>query len=250
MTAPHPAPLFLSALSPATPPLSHSLFLGSGEQLDVTTYTCATHIPTFVSAHRPLSSRRSQLAMCRGDVAGIPRHREIALPLARGNREGKIVVVVVVVRIRSASRIDTSIPSQSHRHSHGGITYVYRRRISATAIEHTRGRIPPRCFPTLPRRRNIALLSTHLKSPLDLVRDRLERGGIANEPARTSDVFVTELPIIGRDVPNSSASQAVSACRSSFTELLGPRDHAEPQLSLHRRRTKRRDQTANAVQAT
>lgn len=62
---------FPSRPLPPTPP-----HLGSGEQLDVTTYTCATHIPPFVSAHHPLSSRRSQLAMCRGD--DVTGHREIA----------------------------------------------------------------------------------------------------------------------------------------------------------------------------
>lgn len=108
---------------------------------------------------------------------------------------------------------------------------------------HTRGRIPPRVS-RLFRGNGMLPLIDALKVAARLVRDRLEREGIASGPVRLR----TELPVIGR-VPNSSASQAVSSGRSSFTESSGPHDHAETELLLHRQRTKRRDQTANAVQA-
>lgn len=89
MAPPHPAPLTLSlSLVPFAPVLS---FFPAGQQFDVTTYTCATHIPTFVLAvpfsSRSLSSPRSQLVIRRGDdVAGTPRHREIVatFPAIRG----------------------------------------------------------------------------------------------------------------------------------------------------------------------
>lgn len=136
---------------------------------------------------RPLSSRRSQLAMCRGDdVAGTPRHREIAttFPANRGRD-----------RRRRACQIG---PSNRHLDPTitGTLTANSRVHIGDAALV-AQNSAPP-SFPT--RGSGMSLLSMHLKS-------RSRSLPIPNSPMSRQFRFVVLVVHVNRQVHVTRASR-------------------------------------------